>query len=111
MLDVVWGIFDEDGDGRLTKAEFMDVSAHAAECWCGGHAVIRYSKPVHRVALAGGAAMVSSVVSHRGSRVLVCSKNVVFALASCSQGVGGLGGARKRRVRNRKQKRGKGMEA
>ncbi len=27
VLDVVWGIFDEDGDGRLTKAEFMDVSA------------------------------------------------------------------------------------
>jgi hypothetical protein len=26
LLDVVWGIFDEDGDGRLTKAEFMDVS-------------------------------------------------------------------------------------
>jgi hypothetical protein len=26
VLDVVWGIFDEDGDGRLTKAEFMDVS-------------------------------------------------------------------------------------
>ena len=56
--------------------------------------------------------MVSSVVSHRGSRVLVCSKNVVFALASCSQGVGGLGGARKRRVRNRKtntRKRNGGM--
>jgi hypothetical protein len=32
VLDVVWGIFDEDGDGRLTKAEFMDVRAHAAEC-------------------------------------------------------------------------------
>ena len=30
VLDVVWGIFDEDGDGRLTKAEFMDVSVHAA---------------------------------------------------------------------------------
>ena len=27
MLDVVWGIFDQDGDGTLTKAEFMDVSA------------------------------------------------------------------------------------
>jgi hypothetical protein len=25
VLDVLWGIFDEDGDGRLTKAEFMDV--------------------------------------------------------------------------------------
>ena len=98
VLDVVWGIFDEDGDGRLTKAEFMDVSVHAAECWCGGDAVSRYSKPVHRVALAGGAAMVSSVVSHRGSKVLVCSKNVVFAPA-CSLGVGGLGASRKRRVR------------
>ena len=27
MLDVVWGIFDQDGDGTRTKAEFMDVSA------------------------------------------------------------------------------------
>jgi hypothetical protein len=29
LLDVVWGIFDEDGDGHLTKAEFMDVSERA----------------------------------------------------------------------------------
>jgi hypothetical protein len=25
LLDIVWGIFDEDGDGQLTKSEFMDV--------------------------------------------------------------------------------------
>jgi hypothetical protein len=74
VLDVVWGIFDEDGDGRLTKAEFMDVSVHAAECSCASHAVLRYSRLAHRVVPAGGAAMVSSVVSHRGSRALVCNK-------------------------------------
>ena len=45
MLDVVWGIFDQDGDGTLTKAEFMDASARpfvvgasiaSVRCVCDG---------------------------------------------------------------------------
>jgi len=34
VLDVLWGIFDEDGDGRLTKSEFMDVGCSPRRISC-----------------------------------------------------------------------------